>query len=483
MKANYKNVALTLILVVFTFFSCDDTLDINASPNNPATSTPALTLPAGMLYAGQTIGLDFALISGFITQYWTQSPQAGQYEVYDRYNYNGSATASGWTNSWYGAMADFQFVRNQGLKDGLSNHAAIATLLLAYQYQVMVDLFDQVPFDEALRGEDGILQAGYESGEEVYDKLIALIDDGLNLIVPGGIAPGAEDLMLQGDMEMWTKFGNTLKLKIYMRQSGVRPSVAENAIRALYDSDAIFLGNGENVAISYPGTSGNQNPLYSGDVSASPGLGNVNISGSASVIQRMLDANDPRVDFYYDKSVTASAHIGIVQGEGVEEDGNETRDDFSTPSAANVAGPTTPVYFMTGHESLFLLAEAVERGWIPGDAKTAYDEAMQAAFLFAGGLDATPLIEDGGAYVYKGLESIHTQKWLSMAGTQCVEGWAEWRRTDAPQLEQSMEGTAANLNGSKFPRRAFYPIVETANNPNAPANTNIGDPVWWDVSE
>ena len=483
MNWNYKIIGLTLFILVLHVTSCEDALDINNTPNNPSASTPALTLPSGMLFAGQAIGLDFALVSGFITQYWTQSPQAGQYEIYDRYNYNGSATQAGWSNSWYGAMADLKFVKEQGLKDGLSNHAAIATLLLAYQYQVMVDLFDQIPFDDALKGDEGILQASYENGEAVYDKLIVLVDEGLNLIVPGGVAPGAEDLMLQGDMAKWAKFGQTLKLKIYLRQSEARPEVAQQGIQSLEVADVAFLGTGENVAIVYPGSSGNQNPLYSGDVSASPGLGNVNISGSASVIQRMLDAGDPRVDFYYDQSVTTGNHIGIVQGEEVEETGDNSRNDFSTPSATNVAGPSTPVYFMTGHESLFLQAEAIARGWMTGNAEAAYEAAMQAAFLFAGNHDHLGFIGEGAPYAYKGLESIHLQKWLSMAGTQCVEGWADWRRTDIPQLEQSVEGTAANLNGSKFPRRAFYPVVEIANNPNTPPNTNIGDPVWWDIRE
>ena len=471
------------MIIVVNVTSCEDALDINDTPNNPSTSTPALTLPSGMLFAGQVIGLDFALVSGFITQYWTQSPQAGQYEVYDRYNYNGSATQSGWSNSWYGAMADLKFVREQGIEDGLSNHAAIATLLLAYQYQVMVDMFDQIPFDDALKGNEGTLQAQYEPGDVVYDKLIALVDEGLSLIVPGGVAPGAEDIMLQGDMDKWAKFGQTLKLKMYLRQSEVKPTAAQQGIQALEVADVSFLEAGENVAITYPGSSGNQNPLYSGDVSASPGLGNVNISGSASVIQRMLDAGDPRVDFYYDKSVTTGTHVGIIQGEEVEENGDNTRNDFSTPSATNVAGPSTPVYFMTGHESLFLQAEAIARGWMTGDAEAAYEAAMQAAFLFAGNQDPMDLMAEGAPYAYKGLESIHLQKWLSMSGTQCVEGWADWRRTDIPQLEQSVEGTAANLNGSKFPRRAFYPVVEIANNPNTPPNTNIGDPVWWDTKE
>ena len=483
MKYMKNKILLTLAFISLGLFSCSDSLDINESPNNPSASTPALTLPAAQLYSGQTMGIDFALVSGFLAQYWTQSPQAGQYEPYDRYQYNGNHTSAGWQSSWYGALADYKFIKEQGVEDGLSNHAAIATLLMAHQYQVLVDLFDQVPFDEALTGGEGVLQPAYQTGDVVYDRIITLIDEGLSLIVNGGIVPGAEDLMLSGDMDTWRKFGNTLKLRVFMRQSEARPAIAEAGIRALEQAGVQFLAEGEDVFISYPGTTGNQNPLYSGDVTTAPGLGDVNISGSASVMQRMIDAGDPRVDFYYDPAVNTGFHAPIIQGEGVEEDGTDERDDFSTPSAINVSGPTTPVYFMTGHEGLFLVAEAINRGWMSGDAKSAYDRAVAAAFLFAGGLDASPLIAAGGAYEYTGLASIHTQKWMSMAGTQCVEGWAEWRRTDTPTLEQSLEGTAASLNGSKFPRRAFYPVQELNNNRNAPANTNIGSPVWWDTGE
>jgi len=483
MKKMKNKYLLSFLFMGMCFVSCDDSLDINDSPNNPVESTAALTLPTGQLYAGQTIGIDFALLSGFIAQYWTQSPAAGQYEVYDRYNYNGSSTNAGWQNSWAGALADYKFVEEKALEQGLVNHAAVAKLLMAYQIQVLVDLFDQVPFDEALDGKNGNLQPAYQSGMEVYDRLIPLIDEGLELITPGGIVPGNEDLMLGGNMEMWRKFGNTLKLRIYMRQTEARPTVAEEGIRALQMSGAEFLSEGENVFISYPGSSGNENPLYSGDVSTTPGIGDNNISGSASVIQRMLDAADPRVDFYYDPAITSGDQVGPAQGAVVEEELGDVRNNYSTPSDANVTGPSTPVYFITGHESLLLIAEAVARGWMSGDARAAYDRGVQAAFLFANAGDASSLLADGGVYQYQDMSSIHLQKWLSMAGTQVVEGWAEWRRTDTPKLEQSEFGTGASLNGSQFPRRAFYPVAELNNNPNTPVNTNIGDPVWWDTGE
>jgi hypothetical protein len=465
---------------MFFASSCDDSLDINTSPNNPASSTPELTLPVAQVAQAYTLGLDFNILAGFMTQYWTQSPLASQYASFDRYNYNSTATSTGWLHSWAWTLEDLEFVRKQALDSGKPNHAAVANFLQAYQFQVLVDLFDKIPYDEALQGKDGNLTAAYEDGAAVYAKLITKIDEGLALISDGGITPGSEDLYLNGDMHTWRKFANTLKLRIYIRQSGVDPTASQAGIQALMNSNASFLEAGENVFLAYPGTSENENPLWRGDVSSN-GLGNVNISASASIVNLFKEVDDPRVSFYFDEAADGSGMIGVPQGAAVVRLLNDQRAQYATPNSNNIAGSTSPVYLITGHESLFLQAEAAALGWTSADAKALYDEAVLAAFNFTNN-DGASFIASGGAYEYKGIEDIHFQKWLSMAGTQNVEAWAEFRRTDVPSLEQSEAGTGASLNGSSFPRRAFYSVQEQSNNPNTPSNGNIGDPVWWDVN-
>ena len=91
----------------------------------------------------------------------------------------------------------------------------------------------------------------------------------------------------------------------------------------------------------------------------------------------------------------------------------------------------------------------------------------------------------GGKYEFpngtmqENLDAMATQKWLAMCGVMNVEAWAEVRRFDYLNFNQSVAGTGASLNGSMFPMRALYPVSEISTNPNAEPNGNIGDKVWW----
>jgi hypothetical protein len=44
---------------------------------------------------------------------------------------------------------------------------------------------------------------------------------------------------------------------------------------------------------------------------------------------------------------------------------------------------TLPAIIMTDAEALFLQAEAIERGWMPGSAQTTYENGVKAAFRLA----------------------------------------------------------------------------------------------------
>ncbi len=489
------------MLFAFMFIvatSCEDGLDINTSPNNPGTSTTAFTLPTGQAGIAYAISLDLGIISGFETQYWTQAPQAGQYAAYDKYNYTGTATAAGWTNLYAFGLQDLNFVRTQALEDGTPNYAAIADFLTAYALQVATDMWGDVPAREALQGKNGNLTPVYDPSTDVYDYLIEIIDRGLSNVDTRltAITPAADDLILGGDMKAWIRFANTLKLKIYLRQSSSRPSVAQSGIQGLYSSGASFVGGSENIGLAYAGTSGNENPYYSGDLSANSILRGVNVVASNSVLDRLNGVGDTRVDYFYNTPANGGGHVGLPQGEGTNQGSplSGPIGNFSNPGTGP-AGPASPVQFITGYESLFLQAEAVARGWGSGSAKALYDAGVQAAFDFAGAGSAANFLGTGDEYEFgQGnntgvttgtsqelqLADIHYQKWIAMNGSQNVEAWAEFRRTNIPaDLPISIGGTGASIGSSRFPQRALYPTAEVSNNPNTPPVGNIGDPVFW----
>lgn len=501
MKIDIKKIAVTMLAVILITTACDETLDINESPNNPASSTTAFTLPVAQASIAVMMNLDLGIMTGYLNQYWTQAFQASQYQVYDNYTYNGNQTSTAWLHAYAWALEDLKFVRTQAAEDGTPNYEAIAMILSAYTYQILVDVWDEVPFTEALAGKDGNLNPSYDDGQDVYDGIIAMIDEALALVDPSAaaITPGADDFLMGGDMAKWTRFANTLKLRIYLRQADARSSVAQAGIEGLESAGVEFLGADEDIMVPFPGGSNNENPLYRGDVSTL-GLAGLNINASTTIIDFFGAQSDPRIDFYFDTPSTgasAGTHVGIPQGNGVTQTGGTPITDTSVPSSANVVAPTSPVYFINGFESLLLQAEARERGWLSGSAATTYDEAVQAAFDFAGmSASAATLLGAGGSYEYAAagsqaerLELIAIQKWIGLCGINNVESWAESRRNNyfnnvtgassLLDLSQSSAGTGASLNGSTFPMRALYPVSEISTNPNATPNGNIGDGVWW----
>ena len=118
---------------------------------------------------------------------------------------------------------------------------------------------------------------------------------------------------------------------------------------------------------------------------------------------------------------------------------------------------------MTYAELQFLLAEAAEKGLITGDAKTFYENGVNASFTFYG------LTTPAGYFgrletTYTGtqqekLAKIGFQKWISLF-FQGLEAWFDWRRTGIPALKPG----PSNQNDDKIPVRFRYPIIEQSLN-------------------
>ena len=80
------------------------------------------------------------------------------------------------------------------------------------------------------------------------------------------------------------------------------------------------------------------------------------------------------------------------------------------------------------------------------------------------------------------LEQIITQKWISIFPNG-NEGWAEFRRTDYPELLNIEENNSdGDVPEGKFIKRIKYPQSESFN-PNRPMGDNQGTKIWWDVAD
>jgi Starch-binding associating with outer membrane len=482
MKINKIVFGITMMTGLVMATACEDALDINTDPNNPANSTPQLTLPAAQVGLATTLESQFNILGSILAHYWTQGPTASQYSGIEQYN----ITTSNYVNAWQsmyaggagggidtGVLSDLKFVKTAALAQGLNNYAAVAQLLQVYTFQILVDLYDQVPYSEALRGKEGILAPRFEDGAVIYDDLIVKIDEAMGWINANAPTPGNDDLIFGGNMNLWTRFANTLKLKIYIRQALARPAVAQAGIAALYATNPQFLGSDQHALISFSANTGNENPIWQELDNTTP----TNVVASLSSTQRMLDVSDSRLTALYDPAPTGGQYTGLRQGTGTTDGGQYN--NYARPDAAIILTRAAPVILMSGYESMFLQAEAAQRGWSSGNAKALYDAAVLASFSFWG-QNGAAFITPTGSYAFNNtLDQIYYQKWLSFNGKQGYEGWTEWRRTGVPVLPRSVQGAPL---GNTFPLRLIWPTNETSSNPNAPTVRTVDTPVWWDTT-
>lgn len=475
-------------LMAAGFASCEkDYLEVNTDPNNPTQASVDLVLPTAQGYTAYIIGNPYQILGGLWAQYWTQGPTGSQYKNFDQYTITSSDFDRQWLQLYSGPLNDSKFLIDEGTRLNRPNYTAIGKIMQAYIYQYLTDLHGDIPFSEALNPDNP--SPKYDSQEEVYNGLVKLIEEGVALIDEASDDhPGEDDFLFGGDMTWWRKFANTLKLRVYLRQAYVRPAVAEAGIKALYASGAQFLDIDEDVEMEFTDEVFNQNPLFA----TYQALTEDNLVASQTAMEYFSTTDDPRVDVFYQRAVAApnaGSHAGIDQGNGTNLT-NQSANSYSKPGP-EIGGPNggeeAPVVFMSAAESYFLQAEAVARGWGKGNAQTLYNQGILASFLRWGFniteanafMGQPSVVFPAAGSKEEKIEAIITQKWASMAGTQNVEAWTEWRRTGYPGI---FNVSASSNIGDRFPARILYPDSEVTRNANTPAQKTIADKVWWDVN-
>ncbi|MFZ1702698.1 MAG: SusD/RagB family nutrient-binding outer membrane lipoprotein, partial [Saprospiraceae bacterium] len=297
---------LLLLFTITVIASCSEELsDLNIDPNNSPNANPAQVLSSAQGFLGWTVDGQFNVRSALWAQYWTWGPGVAIGNI-ERYVSDGTDYDNGWTRLYNGALADLDFIENSDAKV----HAGIAKIMKAYIFQSLVDHFGDIPFSEALKGaSDGNFAPKYDDDQEVYNALIPMINDGIKLLgTAGSISVGAEDYIYGGNVGKWTKFANSLKLRILMRQSNVKDVSAE--VKALVSAGNFIESSADMAAMPFTGVSGSENPMYA-SFERSLGLFYV---ASNSTLNLLQDLNDPRIGKFYNPATATSTFVGIHQG-------------------------------------------------------------------------------------------------------------------------------------------------------------------------
>lgn len=361
------------------------------------------------------------------------------------------------------------------------NKLAIIEILNVYTYSILVETFGDVPYSEALDIKNK--KPKYDDGLTIYKDLIARLNEAISNLDSSADSFDENDRIYLGNVDKWSKFANTLKLKMGLVISDIPSETALATATVSSAAPLVFTSNADSAKLKYLTATPNTNPLYV-DLVAS---GRSDFVPTNTLVDFMNSQNDPRRAHYFDSNMDdpLTPEIDYIGGEN----GVENSFQNLTHISSTIQAPDYPGAILDYSEAEFLLAEAAERSLYgtPSDAETHYNAAIRASILDWGGTqtEATDYLSQSfvayptadGTWRQK----IGIQSWVALYNNG-FEGWTSWRRMDFPMLIAPPDAV------SGIPVRFTYPIIEQTLNSTSYQNASSaigGDAVetklFWDI--
>jgi hypothetical protein len=447
----HKFIAVLLLLIASAQFSCkkETFTKANINPNSPNRVVPANILPVVETSLAYTQGGDIARYTSlFMQQDVGFSRQAAAY-----YSYVMTSTDfdTPWGNMYTSVMGNNKDLMQKADAAGYNRYSGISRILMAYSLQLLVDLWGDVPYSEALGGAANT-HPKYDNSKALYDTIQNLINVGITQLSnanAGGQVPGTDDMIYGGNAGKWIKFGHAIKARLFIHQSKNNAAMAANA---LAEANLSFTSNNDNAQFSFGTSETFASPIYEfneqrGDIDYASG----------ALVNKLTALNDPRLDILTNQSYSDvnAAGIGSYYGD--------------------INGH---VEFITYDEILFIKAEAVLRstGNI-AQAQQYYRDAIAANMIKLGvsSSDIDNYLTANGtlpANVNQAIAQVAVQEWVALY--QNPEAWTLWRRTNSPVLTP--------IGSLGVPRRLLYPTSEySLNGSNTPQATFYTPKIFWDL--
>jgi hypothetical protein len=477
----YKFAAALLLGALVLGPSCKK-VDFGSLNNNPNQTTEPIT-SALLTNALSAIGNrtwdagGITTIEGLYCQYFSET----QYTDVSRY----TRTTNNWDGFYSGVMYDLQNIINYNSDDATkvkaalngsnANQIAVATILLQYHYWLLTDTWGDLPYSQALQG-NGVIP--YDSQESVYTGMLTQLKNAVAGF-DGGLGPKG-DILYNGDVTKWKKFGNSLRLLISLRLSKVNPTLGKTEFAAaLADPAGVISSNSDNATLVYPG--GNYlNTFYN--------YYNVTKRDDYSVAKTLLDFLNAKGDLRNTIFGTSTVGFpyGLTRDQAVSFANSNT--SYSRLMAKSVSTATSAIPVVTASHVFLARAEGANLGWSGEDVATMYKNGISASWSQWGISDATALagyLSNADVDLTGGdaAKKIATQQWIAWYPNGW-QGWSNWKKTGYPVLTPAPGLTA-------IPRRLSYGVNEPQLNPAnyEPAAAKYTGPdgvnsqyarMWWD---
>jgi Starch-binding associating with outer membrane len=495
-----KKSILSLVVLGMLFTGCSKKFyDINDNPNLPtdASVTADLVLPFALHETGRIQATNYGALAQWMG-WWARGGDFGPNVETETFNITTNFGAITWTN-WYNNLNDYQVILKKTAGTDQNFYQAIARTMKTIGFMYLVDTYNNVPYSQAFNL-SGFITPKYDKGADIYSDLLKELD--ASLVLLNSVIPGADpniakaDIMFAGNVTKWKKFINTQRLRLVLRLS--QTTLINHSTELTKVTADGFLMQGETAAVNppYAQVTNQQNPFWDAYKLSAVGepIDKFNRANNYT-LGALRAASDIRYQYFYEPAlnpINGNIYYGYNFGENLP-NGDPYKSNQSSAVAgkgiAKSAGQAQ--WILTSVESMFMQAEAKQRGYIAGSAENAFYDAIRESFSYLG---VTNALTEANAYIASAnqyvnwagsankIQLIVTQKYFSSVGLTPFEAWTDFRRTGFPN---NIPPTMAANAGPNIPVRWQYPQAEYNVNPaNVAAEGTVNvfsGRVFWDL--
>lgn len=482
MKTISKMKLIMVMLIIGTLVSCSKDFDnLNKDPNRLENVAPGTLLAPAQYYGHWAITLRAHRIHNELVQYTVET---GTLNDFARYIFRENEPDYLWINL-YRRANDMQEMYQLAEKIKDVNNMGAALVMKAWLVSNLTDMFGDIPYTDAFKGEDELLYPKFDTQKSIYESLLADLKRA-NDLFKENLAFDGTDLIYNNDVIKWKKFSNALRLRLLLRLSD-RPEMNSRA------EIAEMVGN----PTKYPLFESNDDEAMMKNTGVSPFINtfstwrDAEFSGNRRLGKPLMDLMNTTVDgrrFRYATKNRDGGYNGIPSGYTQTQAA-----EFASNGGVGASTYATtlqlqnyPYPLLTYSEVMFNLSEAALKGWITASSETYYNKGIEASWrqwncTWDGGAGTTYLARSTVKF-NNTMERLMSQKYIALFFSG-FEAWNEYRRTGYPNLPI---GPAVGNDGI-LPRRLEYPLIEKATNKEnyrevsaRIGGDNLKTRVWWD---
>jgi hypothetical protein len=456
---------ILLLLIILGCLSCEDFDTLTKDPNKPTDVNPSLLLTNIEVSTFNQVSMGAAHACRYLV--FTDGLSTDQAFGWQRAGFGG-----------YNTLLQVYKMMQEAQKRGLTNYIALGKFFRAYHFTQLTMTFGEIPYKEALQGDDGLFKPRYDTQEDVYLGILKELTEANELLSEsGGIING--DILYKGDILKWKKLINSFKIRVLIslsaKDSNTKLNVAAS-FREIYENPdlfPIFTSLDDQAQLIFFDRDGNRYPLFHDKSSQTA------VYMEKTFVNLLKTRKDPRL-FLFGSPEKKAIEVGqpgyqtSFSSFGGLDAGAYVTENVQKLTEKGEGSPLHPRYYTDpvnepsiaiGYPELqFNISEAAFRGWITGTPSEFYNKGINASMEFYGIIPAKINTYLTGSLVVfdqaKAIEQINTQKYLSFFLNSGWEAFFNQRRTGIPDFAVG----PATQNGGQIPKRWLYPQSELDNN-------------------